>query len=86
MVDAVKGIAQLRLALSTIKKTSEPLSALTYILEHRAPKDLAEVERLLIEHLASVEDALAVVRRMQIAAAASPTPLELSIQREDKHG
>ena len=77
----MKGLNTLRIALGAIAKTHEPLAAAAYVLAVRPPRDLDGIERLLLEHLATVEDALAHVRRMKIAATRKPHPIEETIAR-----
>lgn len=77
--DPVPGLNVLRLGLSAVKTTAEPLAAASYVFQHRPPRDLSGLEDQLLNHLAAVEDVLAHVRRMKIALARDQTPIERSI-------
>lgn len=79
----MRGLGQLRIALSSVKTTAEPLFALTYVMQHRPPKDLDAVEGPLLRHLAAVEDALALVRNLKTR---EETPIERSVQRKEPDG
>lgn len=64
----MKGLSALRIALATIQKNVEPVNALAYIVAHRAPRSLEDVEQALLNLSAAVEDALAHVRQMRHVA------------------
>lgn len=63
---AVMTPTRLRIALGSLLKSTDPLTAANYAYESREPQNLAGLERLLLEHLADVEDALAEVRRLRL--------------------
>jgi hypothetical protein len=66
----MKGIQRLRLALGAMEHSMVPLAAASYAYKTREPKNLPGLEQLLLEHLADVEDCLAHVRMMRLAAPA----------------
>lgn len=64
------GVGVLRIALASLQESVIPLAAAAYAYRNSEPRNLDGLERLLLEHLADVEDALAHVRRMKHVKAA----------------
>ena len=58
------GWAQLRHLIETAVESRMDLTALAYVLRHRPPRDLEEIERALVKQHADLENALAHVHRM----------------------
>lgn len=57
----------LRLELGAVTKSMEPLTAASYLLGLREPRELDGLEQLVLEHLGNVENLLAHIRRMKLA-------------------
>lgn len=64
----MKGVQTLRVHLGEVEQSMAPLVAASFSYKSREPRNLPGLERLLIEHLADVENTLAHVRRMKIAS------------------
>lgn len=65
----MKGGQTLRICLGALEHSMVPLVAAGFKYRTREPENLDGLERVLIEHLADVEEALAHVRRMRISEA-----------------
>lgn len=61
-----QGSANLRLHLSSITTTFEPLMAAEFAIRARPPRDIDAIEVALLDHLGAVENALHWVRLMRL--------------------